>query len=148
MSNMHSAGSLASNFIFASSRGLIGSCSKTTWATMASIAVTLIVITQDSHAEPRRPSDASRPNRVAIEYGKPATARQEEIYRLLKDHQALEKIRDVLRPLRLPHRLLLQTRSCDGISNAWSDDETVTVCYEYIDDIWKAASDKTTPAGL
>jgi hypothetical protein len=48
----------------------------------------------------------------------------------------------------LPHRLLLRTQDCDGESNAWSNEDSVTVCYEFIDDIWKNAPEKTTPAGV
>ena len=44
--------------------------------------------------------------------------------------------------------LLLQTRGCDGVSNAWSNADSVTVCYEFIDDIWKNAPQQTTPAGI
>ena len=63
----------------------------------------------------------------------------------------LEKIRELLRPLRqdhVPHRLLLQTMDCDGISNAWSNEENVTVCYEYVNDIWKNVPEHTTPSGV
>jgi hypothetical protein len=70
------------------------------------------------------------------------------IYKLLTEHRALEKIRELLRPLRLPHRLLLQTRGCEGIANAWSNEDGVTVCYEYLDEIWKNTADRTTPAGI
>src|SRR5262249_46853797 len=87
-------------------------------------------------------------NLIYIAYVPPKSADYQAVYTLLKEHHALEKIRDLLSPLRLPHRLLLQTRDCDGISNAWSNEDSVTVCYEFIDDIWKNASEKTTPAGI
>ena len=58
------------------------------------------------------------------------------------------KLRASLSPLRLPHRLLLQTRDCDGISNAWSNEESVTVCYEYVNDIRKNAPEHETPTGI
>jgi len=50
--------------------------------------------------------------------------------------------------LRLPRALLLKVEGCDGISNAWYGDDTVTVCYEYIDDILRNAPKDTTPAGV
>ena len=67
---------------------------------------------------------------------------------LLKEHQAFEKIRELLSPLRFPHRLLLETRDCDGVANALSNDESVIVCYEYVDEIWKNVPEKTTPSGI
>jgi hypothetical protein len=47
--------------------------------------------------------------------------------------------RHSLAPLRLPRRLLIKTEDCDGVSNAWYEDDAVTVCYEFLDDIWKNA---------
>jgi Putative metallopeptidase len=108
------------------------------------------VVVAASGADARSASTASRPqsNRIDIAYVLPKSADFQPVYTLLSEHQVLEKIRDLLSPLRLPHRLLLQTRDCDGISNAWSNEESVTVCYEFIDDIWKNAPEKTTPAGI
>ena len=60
----------------------------------------------------------------------------------------LERIQRLLAPLRLPRRLLLKTESCDGVSNAWYDGEAVTVCYEFLDDIWKSVPETVTPAGV
>lgn len=119
----------------------------TRWMAAALIAIALTLIAGNGDAAARQSSGA-RPNRVDIDYGKPTSADQQPIYQVLKERHALEKIRDLLRPLRLPHRLLLQTKGCEGIANAWSNDETVTVCYEYLDEIWKNAAEKTTPAGI
>jgi hypothetical protein len=102
-----------------------------------------------AHAEARKAGPARpEPNRIDIAYVEPKSAVNEPVYKLLKQHQVLEKIRDLLSPLRLPHRLLLQTRDCDGISNAWSNEDSVTVCYEYLNDIWKNAPEQTTPTGI
>ena len=48
----------------------------------------------------------------------------------------------------MPHRVLLQVRDCDGMSNAFSSEDSVIVCYEFLDDIWKKVPEKTTPAGI
>jgi len=90
----------------------------------------------------------SEPNRIDIAYVEPKLAGNQPVYRLLKKHQVLEKIRELLSPLRLPHRLLLETRDCDGISNAFSNAEGVTVCYEYVNDIWRNAPAQPTPSGI
>ncbi len=89
-----------------------------------------------------------RPDRIDIAYVEPKSAANQPVYKLLKEHRVLEKIRELLRPLRLPHRLLLQTMDCDGVSNAWSNEENVTVCYEYVNDIWKNVPERTTPSGV
>ena len=61
----------------------------------------------------------------------------------------MEKLRDLIRiPIRLPRPLIFQTMSCKGVANAWYHKDTVTVCYELVDNIWKSASEKATPAGI
>ncbi len=93
-----------------------------------------------AHVEARKAGPARpEPNRIDIAYVEPKSAGNQPVYKLLKEHQVLEKVRELLSPLRLPHRLLLQVRDCDGISNAWSNEDSVTVCYEYVNDIWKNA---------
>jgi len=102
-----------------------------------------------AHAEARKAGAARpEPNRIDIAYVEPKSAANRPVYKLLQGHQVVEKLRELLSPLRLPHRLLLQTRDCDGISNAWSNEDSVTVCYEYVNDIWKNAPAQTTPAGI
>ncbi len=114
------------------------------------IAAALALAASAAVAEPRQAGAAPRPkpNSIDITYGEPESPSNRQIHQLLKERQALEKLRDLLAPLRLPHRLLLQTRGCDGESNAWSNEESVTVCYEYLDEIWKNAPEQTTPAGV
>jgi hypothetical protein len=119
------------------------------WIVTIVISAALSLSASESGAAARKAvSPRAKPNRIDIAYVEPTSADYQPIYKLLKEHHALEKIRDLLRPLRLPHRLLLQTRGCDGISNAWSNEDSVTVCYEFIEDIWKSASARTTPAGI
>jgi hypothetical protein len=93
-------------------------------------------------------AQGSRTGRVDIMYVAPKSAGLQPVYQYLKDAQALEKIRGVLSPLRLPRQLTIKVQDCDGISNAWYDTESVTVCYEFVDDIWKNAAAKTTSAGI
>ena len=103
-----------------------------------------------AHVEARKAGGSARlqSNRIDIAYGDPESAANRPAYQLLKEHRVLEKTRDLLSPLRLPHRLLLQTRDCAGISNAWSNEESVTVCYEYVNDISRNAPEHTTPTGI
>jgi hypothetical protein len=91
---------------------------------------------------------APRPDRVDIQYVAPKSAEHRPLFDLLKQRRVLERIRDLLEPLRLPKRLLLKTEGCDGVSNAWYEDRSVTVCYEYLDGLWKNVPKETTQAGL
>jgi hypothetical protein len=44
--------------------------------------------------------------------------------------------------------VLLKVEGCDGTANAYSGDGAVTVCYEYLDEIWRNVPDETTPEGV
>jgi Putative metallopeptidase len=127
-------------------RGSAGCGSAHKWIGSIGLAAGL-ALTADATAA-TRDAPRAKPDSIDISYVEPQSPNNRAVYQLLKERQALEKLRDLLRPLRLPHRLLLQTRDCEGISNAWSDEESVTVCYEYINDVWKNAPDKTTPGGV
>ena len=108
------------------------------------VAVIALILLGSTTAQAAR----ARPNRIDIKYVEPKSPDHQPVFKLLKESRTLEKVREILSPLRLPRRLLLQTAGCDGISNAWYDGESVTVCYEYIDEIWKNAPEKTTPTGI
>jgi hypothetical protein len=85
---------------------------------------------------------------IGISYVPPKKPAHQALYELLKEYGALEKLQELLGRFRLPRPLALKLQGCDGDSNAWYDDDTVTVCYEYLDDIWRNAPAKTTRDGL
>lgn len=89
-------------------------------------------------AQELQPQDL-QPRRIDIRYLEPKNPRLNPVYEEIKQFRTLEKIQDLLAPLRLPRRLLIKTEDCDGVSNAWYEDDAVTVCYEFLDDIWKNA---------
>jgi len=89
-------------------------------------------------------------NRIEILYVQPANPAHQHIYEVLKQRRVLERFKAYLSPLRLPQALLLKTEGCDGVANAYyeASEHTVTVCYEYIDEILRNAPDVTTVAGV
>ena len=89
-----------------------------------------------------------KPNRVDVEYVPPKSPAHDALYKLVQERRVLEKIRDLLVPVRLPRRVLLKAQGCDGVVNAWYDDGVITVCYEYLDWVWQSAPEQTTPAGI
>jgi hypothetical protein len=106
------------------------------------------VVAVVSSAEAAPQIKGVKPNRIEIKYAEPQSQDHRPVYQLLKERRALEKFQSLLSPLKLPRKLLLQTTGCDGVSNAWYDGEAVTICYEYLDDIWKAAAEVPTSAGI
>ena len=67
---------------------------------------------------------------------------------MVKERRVLERLREFLAPLRLPRTLRLKTEGCDGDPNAWYEDDAITVCYEYLDDILRNAPQQTTSSGV
>jgi hypothetical protein len=99
-------------------------------------------------AQARKSIKTTKTNSIDIQYVEPQSAEHRQVLQLVKEGRTLEKIQALLSPIRLPRRLLIKTQGCDGVSNAWYDGESVTVCYEYLDELWKNAAQETTPAGI
>lgn len=85
------------------------------------------------------PAQEMRPRQVDIQYVEPKNPKLRPVYEEIKKGRALERVQNLLAPFRLPRRLLIKTEDCDGVSNAWYEDNAVTICYEFLDDIWKNA---------
>jgi hypothetical protein len=86
-----------------------------------------------------------------IEYVPPINPDLQELYGLLSGRQELEKIQEILSPLRLPEDLALKTAEC-GKVNAWYSREnskpTVTICYELLKHILESLPKEPTSAGF
>jgi putative metallopeptidase DUF4344 len=88
-----------------------------------------------------------RPQQIDIEYAEAKSAALQPVHGLIVQARTLEKIRDLLAPLRLPRRLLIKTDTC-GEANAWYESDTITVCYEYLDEFWKNVPARPTTFGI
>jgi hypothetical protein len=100
--------------------------------------------------EPAASNVPPKPGQIRIEYVSPVNPAHQEIYERMKERHVLERFKEFLSPVRLPAPLLLKFAGCDGESNAWyePDDHAVTVCYEYIDEVFSKAPKETTEAGV
>jgi hypothetical protein len=90
----------------------------------------------------------AQPNRIRIEYVPPTNPEHQPLYELLKQHRTLEKLQEVFSPFRLPIDLTLRTVGCNGVSNAWYHRPEVSVCYEYLNEIYQAMPKEATPGGI
>ena len=91
---------------------------------------------------------AGRANRVTVSYVPPKNAAHQPIYEQLKEVSFLEKLQQFLAPFRLPRALLVKVEGCDGDANAFYENDVITVCYEYIEDLRKTMPAETTAAGV
>jgi hypothetical protein len=88
------------------------------------------------------------PNRIRVEYVAPTSPEHQQIYQMVKERKALEKLQEIYGAFKLRADLLLRTVGCDGASNAWYQRGRVSVCYEYLSDVWKMMPAETTPEGI
>jgi hypothetical protein len=88
-----------------------------------------------------------QPNRIRIEYEEPHSADLRPVYELMMRRRPLQKIREIFSPLRLPLELTVKTKEC-GMSNAWYQRPTITICYEYLRDLHQTAPKGTSPEGI
>ena len=85
---------------------------------------------------------------VRIQYVPPVNSEYQPIYERLKHARALERLQDLLSPIRLPQPLVLKVSGCKGELNAWYEDGVITVCYEFLHDILKKVPEQTLPSGV
>jgi hypothetical protein len=85
--------------------------------------------------------------RIAIEYIAPAKEAHKPLHDMLKEQRALERIRELLVKVRWPRTLRLELKEC-GEANAWYEEAVITVCYEYLEDMWRSANSRKRPAAI
>jgi hypothetical protein len=78
----------------------------------------------------------------------PKNPAHQQIYERLKERRTLEKLQEFLSPFRLPRTLKISLAGCDGEADAYYEDDAITICYEYVDDLWKNMPAETTAAGV
>jgi hypothetical protein len=91
---------------------------------------------------------APQPNRVSVSYVPPKNPAHQRIYERLKERRWLEKLQEFVSPFRLPRTLKVSLAGCDGEADAFYGDDAITICYEYIDELWKNMPAETTAAGI
>jgi hypothetical protein len=87
-------------------------------------------------------------DQVRGQYAAPTDPKHKAIETALRERRVLERLRELLSPLRLPRILTLKVESCDGVANAFYEDDAVTICYEYLDFVMQNAPKQDTPYGM
>jgi hypothetical protein len=92
------------------------------------------------------------PTHIRVEYVPPKNPEHQNIYETVKARRTLETVQKIFSPFRLPVDLGIKTVACDGVANAWYQREgkqpTVSVCYEYLQEIWKSMPKEMMAAGV
>jgi len=88
-----------------------------------------------------------QPNRIRIEYEQPSSEELKPVYWVMLRRRPLQRVREIFSPLRLPVELTVRTKEC-GVSNAWYQRPTITLCYEYVREMEQTAPKETSPDGI
>jgi hypothetical protein len=91
---------------------------------------------------------AAKTNRVKVRYVPPENPEFQGIYMELKQRGALEKLQKLLSPIRLPRTLRISLTECDGEADAFYEDASITICYEYIAMLVKNMPQEVTTSGI
>jgi hypothetical protein len=90
----------------------------------------------------------ARGGETSVIYVPPENPAHQPIYEQLKEIGFLGKVREFLSPVQLPRTLLVKLEGCDGDANASYEKDTIVICYEYIDELWKTVPEEMTEYGV
>jgi Putative metallopeptidase len=96
-------------------------------------------------------TQSDQPNRISIVYLQPNNSAFKELYGLLRARRALERMQEILSPLRAPEQLTIKTTECGAVNSYYKRENfkpTVTICYELLKNILDSLPNETTPAGV
>jgi len=97
-------------------------------------------------------ADEMAAGRIQIAYVPPKDPAHQPLYALLQQRRALEKVQTAFGAFRLPRDVTVRTIGCDGVANAWYQPidgrPTVTLCYEYLQEVWEKLPQQTNMAGV
>jgi hypothetical protein len=91
---------------------------------------------------------AHKANRISFEYEVPKNPVHVKIYDEMKERRVLERLQEFLSPYKLPRTLEIRVAECDGEADAFYGDDEITICYEYVEELWNNMPEQTTPSGV
>jgi hypothetical protein len=104
-----------------------------------------------AQSQPTVPQSGDPSDQLSTVYVPPNNFSFQEVYELLRQHNALEKIKEILSPFRFTEQLTIQTTECGAVNSYYQRKNfkpTVTICYEFLKRILELLPNDTTPAGL
>jgi len=121
-----------------------------------STPVTIVVIgtllPNLSAAQSQQPApQAGQSGQISVEYVPTNNSSFQEVYDLLRQHNALEKIKEILSPFQFPEQLAIATTECGAVNSYYQRKNfkpTVTICYEFLKRVLELLPNETTPTGL
>jgi Putative metallopeptidase len=124
------------------------------WQMKAATAVVIGMLVLNSAAaqsQPTVPQSGDQSGLLSTVYVPPNNFDFQEVYDLLRQHNTLEKIKEILSPFRFPEQLTIETTECGAVNSYYQRKNlkpTVTICYEFLKRILELLPNEATPTGL
>jgi hypothetical protein len=122
------------------------------WKLATAVVINMFLLNlAGAQSQSTLPQSGGPSDQVSMVYVPPNNLGFQEVYDLLRQHNALEKIKEILSPFRFPERLTIQTTECGAVNSYYQRKNfkpTVTICYEFLQRILELLPNDTTPAGL
>jgi hypothetical protein len=115
---------------------------------LAALIGSLVTLSGCVATDPLRDGPPAKTDQVRVVYVAPKDEKHQAILAMLRERSVDERLRELLSPIRLPRRLTVKFEGCDGVANAYYEDDAVTICYEYLEFVLHSAPEQTTPGGL
>jgi len=122
------------------------------WRCTVAIALVMGTVPPNlSAAQTQPPAPSGQSDQVSVVYVQPNNSTLQEVQELLRQHNALEKIKEILSPFQFPEQLTIETTEC-GVVNSYYQRKnfkpTVTLCYEFLKRTLELLPNETNPVGL
>jgi hypothetical protein len=122
------------------------------WKLATSVVTGMLLLNMAAaQSLPAVPQTVDQLDQLSTVYVPPNNFGFQEVYELLQQHNALEKIKEILSPFRFPEQLTIETTEC-GAVNAYYQRKnlkpTVTLCYEFVKRTLELLPNETNPVGL
>jgi Putative metallopeptidase len=117
------------------------------WRFVGVLAVATILVVAPELASAQIPPQLQN-SRIGFIYDAPRSPKFRPLYDRLKKRQLLEELKAFLSPLRLPRKLVLNTKECGETNAFYSRSVGLVLCYEYIEFMEGLAPKETTPEGF
>ena len=115
---------------------------------LAAAVITLIGL---NYAFAQSQTSSFQADRISIAYNPPDNAQYQDVYELLRQRNALEKVKEVLSPFQFSEQLTIETAECGAVNSYYQRKNlkpTVTICYEFLKRILELLPNQATPTGL
>jgi hypothetical protein len=122
------------------------------WKLATAVVISMLLLNlATAQLQPAVPQTGDQLDQLSTVYVPPNNFCFQEVYDLLRQHNALERVKEILSPFRLTEHLTIETTECGAVNSYYQRKNfkpTVTICYELLKRIMEFLPNETTPAGL